>query len=471
MLAPLLVLWPVSMGLEYFVAVSIANTAYDRELRSRVEVLASLIRYEGGELTVTIPPGTRALLRAEGTVLDAGRTVRDLSPEDSQSEHESFFQVRDLQDRVIAGDPVLPTIEFVPELVPGRIYFADQDIRGVSLRTAYVYAQVPGFVGALLVQVAETDVKRRKLASEISGKVLAAQFIIVPIAIALVWLGLTKGVAPLNELRDQIRDRRPLDLSSIETSDVPEEVKPFLDSINDLMARLSASTQAQRRFIADAAHQMRTPLAGLRTQAELALRQTQKEDVEQTMRQIAISAERASRLINQLLALARAESGAQVRSQQFDLNELVRESVVDWVPRAMDRGIDLGFEPAPGEVKVEGYLQLVRELLNNVIDNALRYTPRAGQVTCRVLVEPRVALEVEDTGIGIEEADRKLVFERFYRVLGTGVEGSGLGLAIVREIAELHGGEVDARPNARGKGTTFVFRFPERPRLRTQSAA
>jgi two-component system sensor histidine kinase TctE len=214
---------------------------------------------------------------------------------------------------------------------------------------------------------------------------------------------------------------------------------------------MQRNVEAQRRFVADAAHQMRTPLTGLKTQAQVAMRETDPDELRHALRQISIGVDRASHLVNQLLALARAE--ASENSQQaltaLDLDQLLHEIVETWVVRALDRKIDLGYEPA-GEVSISGNAFLLREMINNLIDNALRYTPDGGRVTCRVVAQGDFALlEIEDSGIGISDQEALLVFDRFYRVDGTGTEGSGLGLAIVREIAELHQAAASLRPNMR----------------------
>ncbi len=459
MLAPLLILWPLSMALEYFAATSIADAAYDRELRTRVEVLANQLRYREGRLEAELTEAAMALLRAD-LVRAPSAASRSFDLDDAIGEYRSFFQVRGLIDEIVAGDTVLPTIEFTPDLQPGRTYMTTHEIRGLPLRVAYTFAQVRGMVGAALVQVAETEDKRVKLAGEISSKVLAVQFILVPVALVLVWLGLTRGIAPVNRLVDRIRSRRPSDLSPIDLADVPEEINPLLTSINELMGRLSVATQAQRRFVADAAHQLRTPLAGLRTQAELALRQGDRADIDASLRQMAISVDRAARLVNQLLALARAEGSGMVRANRIDLNTLARETMHEWVQPALQRRIDLGFEPATGQADVDGSEPLLRELLINLIDNALRYTPEGGRVTCRIVSDPERALEVEDTGIGLESADIPYVFDRFFRVLGTGTSGSGLGLAIVKEIADAHGATVRVQSAGRDRGSVFRVRFP-----------
>lgn len=441
-LAPLLILWPISMAIQYFLAYTIANNAYDRELQNRVYALARQVSYESGRVTVSLPPAAAAVLRFDEV-------------------DEIFFQVRDQRNEVVAGDKSVPLAEFTPDHEPNTVFFRDDVLPQYEVRVAYVFAQVPGLSGAVLVQVAETNTKRSNLASHIIGDVLAAQFIIVPVALLFVWLGLEKGLEPLNDLQQQIRGRRPHDLRPIPEASAPEEVRPLIRSINDLMGRLEASMKAQQRFVADAAHQMRTPLAGLKTQAELALRQRDALGVQQSMRQIAASADRASRLVSQLLVLARADADEPPPLARIDLERVAQHRALEWVPRAMDREIDLGFEGSGRAVWIDGNDVLLSELANNLVDNALRYTPRGGRVTVRVLHDDAEAvLEVEDNGIGIDEADRQLVFERFYRVLGTDTEGSGLGLAIVRGIAELHRARVGLVPGPGGRGTIARAVFP-----------
>ena len=442
MLAPLMILWPISMALEYSLAYSVANSAYDRELRNELVVIAKQIDYRDGRVTLPIADAARQILVSDELA-------------------EMSFQIRGLENEVVEGDLDLPAVEFQPDMEPERVYFRNDILRLRDVRVAYMFAQVRGLTGAVLVQVSETEEKRSMLASNIIGGVLAAQFILLPLALVLVWFGLSKGIAPLEEIRRTIRDRKPHDLSPIDPSDAPEEIRPFIDSINELMRRLSLSLQAQQRFVADAVHQMRTPLAGLKTQAEIALRQHDLEGIEQSMKLIAVGADRASRLVNQLLALARAESPAQAPMQRLGVHDLAEEVARDWVAKAQDKSIDLGYEPVAGAeaAMVEGNAVLLKEMIGNLIDNAIRYTCAGGIVTLRLgLSGESVNIDVEDNGIGISEGERDLVFERFYRVLGTGSEGSGLGLAIVREIAELHHGSVSLRPAP--AGTVFRVTLP-----------
>ncbi|MGB9110267.1 MAG: ATP-binding protein, partial [Telluria sp.] len=322
-----------------------------------------------------------------------------------------------------------------------------------------------------LVQVAETLEKRAQLANEIIKGVILPQFIILPVILALVWFALSRGLSPLAQLQERIRARPPDDLSPIDSRQVPEEISPLVGSLNDMLARLAHTIDAQKRFIADAAHQMKTPLAGMRMQSELALRQVDAGEIHRSLEQLAKSSESATRLVNQLLALARAENQPHggLALDQLDLSALARTVVLDWVQASFAHEIDLGYEDPDGAVDILGDAMMLRELLSNLIDNALRYTPPGGSVTVRVRSEAGQALlEVEDTGPGIAPGERPRVFERFYRILGSGAPGSGLGLAIVREIAHQHGADIAIFNNPRSfhkkfPGSLFRLTFPPPP--------
>jgi two-component system sensor histidine kinase TctE len=243
----------------------------------------------------------------------------------------------------------------------------------------------------------------------------------------------------------------------------PREIQPLIYAMNDLLRRLSNTLAAQQRFVTDAAHQLRTPVAGIKTQTELALRMTDPAEQQKALQQLHTATENLSRLIHQLLALARSEPDAQSAHtlERVDLNREMREATGEWVPRALQRNIDLGFEGTDAPVIVQGNAFLLREMLGNLLDNAIRYSPAGSHVTVEVSCEERYAvLRVEDNGSGIAPEDRTHVFERFYRVLGTEADGCGLGLAIVREVAEGHGATVSLGDGTTGRGIAVHVRFP-----------
>ena len=442
MLVPLLLLWPMSIAITYLVAKSIANQPFDRALEDSVTVLSQQVREVDGKVVALLPGAARDILRA-----DEVDTV--------------YYQVRGADGEYIDGDHDMSAPADEESAASSTVQFRDDRIHGTEVRIAYVQVDLHrsrlvreeasdavNESRMALVQVGETLDKRARLANDIIKGVILPQFIILPVALALVWFALARGLAPLAELQQRIRARRPDDLSPIDSGQVPEEISPLVRSLNDMLERLSQTIALQKRFIADAAHQMKTPLAGMRMQSELAMRQTSQDEIHRSLEQLSKSSEAATRLINQLLSLAHAENRS-VRARAFEpieLCELARNVVQDWVPAAIAKQIDIGFEQPGHPVMTVGNTTLLRELLSNLIDNALRYTPSHGSVTIRVRTDDerqQAMLEIEDTGPGIAAAERSHVFERFYRILGSNVEGSGLGLAIVREIALQHDAEVD----------------------------
>ncbi|MES2152130.1 MAG: sensor histidine kinase N-terminal domain-containing protein [Pseudomonadota bacterium] len=455
MLAPLLLLWPMSIAITYLVAKAIANQPFDHALEDSVTVLAQQVREVDGRIVSRLPGSARDILRADDV-------------------DNVYFQIMGPRGDYVDGDRDLPQPIDEERFRSGIVHFRNDVMHGTPVRIAFSYLNLAPRAlrgeepHSALVQVAETLDKRAQLANEIIKGVILPQFIILPIVLALVWFALARGLSPLAQLQERIRARRPDDLSPIDSRQVPEEISPLVGSLNDMLERLSQTIEMQKRFIADAAHQMKTPLAGMRMQSELALRQIDPGEIHRSLEQLATSSESATRLVNQLLALARAEHQPQAGAAllPLDLARLARETVQDWVPASFVHQIDLGYEQPDFAVDIAGNALMLRELLSNLIDNALRYTPPGGSVTVRVRLDiDQAILEVEDTGPGIAPAERSHVFERFYRILGSGAAGSGLGLAIVREIAQQHGAEVDVYNNPRSRdkkypGCLFRLTFP-----------
>ena len=464
MLTPLLLLWPISLALTWLVAQNLANKPFDRALVYNVQALAQLIQVgPGTQVRFVLPQPASELLRADDS-------------------DEVYYQVRDARGKFLSGErelPVPPQPERSDDPESARLLdepqLRDTEFRGLPVRVAYLWVPVGGGAQHALVQVAETREKRSVLATEIIKGVMLPQFAILPLAVLLVWLALVRGIKPLSQLEQRIRARRPDDLSPLDDSAVPQEVSPLVDSVNDLLTRLKDSVGAQKRFLADAAHQLKTPLAGLRMQAELAQREgASEEELKQSLQQIGHASVRATHTVNQLLALARAEGGnAALARQPVDLAALTIEVVREAVPAAMERRVDLGYDgPEPGAPHLvrHGNPLLLREMVRNLVDNALHYAPAGApdgraEVTVRLRVAPPgggLSIEVEDNGMGVALADRELVFQPFYRVLGTDVDGTGLGLPIVREIAEQHGANVtvlETYPGQPRPGARFVVRF------------
>ena len=456
MLTPLLLLWPVSLALTWLVAQGLANKPFDRALEYNAHALAQLVSVANGKAQFNLPQPASEILRADDSDI-------------------VYYQVVGPGGEFLSGERDLPEPpgDEIPH--PGEVRLRDAEMRGIEIRVAYVWVRMPvEDVPMVLVQVAETREKRSVLATEIIKGVMLPQFVILPLAVLLVWLALARGIQPLNQLEQRIRERSPDDLSPLDDRTVPLEVAPLVSSVNDLLTRLGDSLATQKRFLADAAHQLKTPLAGLRMQADLAQREgTSTEELKRSLQQIGRSSIRATHTVNQLLALARAEAGGAAMAQQrCDLAALTIEVVREAVPRAFDRQIDLGYEgPEPGapELVLQGNPTLLKEMIRNLVENALHYTtstPAApGHVTVRLQSDPfsrALVLQVEDNGPGVPAAERETVFQPFYRALGTNVHGTGLGLSIVREIAAQHRAVVDlddAHPGQQPPGALFTVRF------------
>ena len=458
MLTPLLLLWPISLALTWLVAQGLANKPFDRALVYNVQALAQQVRLGPDKLVqFSLPQPASELLRADETDL-------------------VYYQVTGSLGEHLSGDRELPLPKAnEPKGGSYEVQIRDDEMRGLEVRVAYTWIRLDAEgKRPALVQVAETREKRSVLAAEIIKGVMLPQFALLPLAVLLVWLALVRGIKPLSQLEERIRERKPDDLSPLDDKAVPMEVAPLVVSVNDLLERLKDSIVTQKRFLADAAHQLKTPLAGLRMQADLAQRSgSSEEDLKKSLQQIGRASVQATHTVNQLLSLARAEGGgAHLTLQSCDMVKLASEVLQDSLPHAMDKGLDLGYEGVdagtPG-VQVQGNPTLLKEMLRNLVENAIHYTPstpeRQGVITLRVLVDPysrALVIQVEDNGPGIPPPERELVFQPFYRALGTNVDGSGLGLPIVKEIAVQHGASVTvdaAHPSQTPPGACFTLRF------------
>lgn len=419
----------------YSIALRSAIRAYDRALLDTALALAGQIRSSEGQPVLNLPKAAHEIL-----LTDKYDRV--------------FFRALTADGRDIAGDPQVPA---PPALPPeeNRLYY-DAQIDGRPVRVAALFIERDGI--PLTVLAAETLVKRNNLVWEILLGMLLPELGLVVATLILVWMGIRSGLRPLDELRRQLARRSHSDLRPIAAEGLTEEIQPVIDELNQLLHRLDDSLLAQRHFVSDAAHQLRTPIAALQTQVEVALRESGREQAPQ-LQQILSAAQRLAHLVQQLLALARAEPKDGTADQIIDLSTVVRDLAERMLPQAIAAGIDLGFELAPA--KVRGSHLLLQEALGNLIDNAIHYTPKPGTITvgCRDAAQG-ATLFVEDSGPGIPEAAREKVFERFYRLPGSQSDGCGLGLAIVRQIAHQHGAKVMIGESTTLGGAAVEIRFP-----------
>lgn len=458
LLVPLLTLLAAGAAVGYFFAGNLAQSVYDRELLEVATELSLHLGVSDGRPRLDLTQAAERIL-----LFDQDDTVR--------------FRVTDGRGQSIAGDAALPlpTLAAAPKGLtrPARAdtpamlatpRYGWFDLDGVRYRNVVLAAAVPGLADprGVLIEVAETTTKRGGLTGDILLGIVGPQLLLILLAGALVWFGVAHGLRPLGLLRQALQDRSHRDLAVIPMAGVPREVQPLVGAVNELMLRLDHVLGQQSRFIADAAHQLRTPVAGIKASLELALREKDHAQLQRALGASYVGVERLSRLVGQLLTLARNEPES-VRNRNFaviDLNKTIFTATMDWVPEALKKDIDLGFEAPDGPVLVEGDPVRLVELANNLIDNAIRYSPTGGRATVRVTDDPSPAFSVSDDGPTIPLAERERVFERFHRLLGTKTDGSGLGLAIVREIATIHGAKVMLTDDTDGVGNRFAVVFP-----------
>jgi two-component system sensor histidine kinase TctE len=440
LLAPLAIVLIASAIASYATALTLTSAAYDRALLDPALALAQRLTAAEGPVELDLPAVAIEMLRVDAT-------------------DRVYFAAR-AGGRLLGGQAELPPPPTLPEA--GAPMFYDGAIGGEPVRVAAVL--VPFADGPVLIQVAETLVKRHRLVRQLLLMNAANEILFFGVALAVVWIGVTRGLAPLDELRAELAARSDRDLRPVAEAHAPTEVRPVVQELNRMLARLAGSIEAQQRFVADAAHQLRTPLAALQAQVEAARPEGLPPELASTVDRLSAATRRAAHLARQLLTLAAIAPPAErpFSAEATDLAQVAQAGVTDWLARADRKDVDLGFELAAAPV--EGEPQLLGELAANLLENALNYTPAGGEVTVRTgRRDGRSFLEVEDSGRGIPESERERVFERFHRVPGTPGEGTGLGLAIVREIAHRHRAAVDIRTAASGVGTVVAVSFPAPP--------
>jgi two-component system, OmpR family, sensor histidine kinase TctE len=437
LLLPVAGILAVSSVAAYYLALEPATEAHDAGLIDAGLALGERIRTTGGVTTVDLPSAAEQVLRT-----DKYDTI--------------YYVVRDPSGKAIAGDAGIPSPPSAQRAQDSSMFY-DAEYRGAKVRAATLLSPCAGQVCTIIV--AETTRKRDRLMREILIGSVLPQALLAVLTLVTVWFGVARGLAPLQRLSDEIRKRSVRDLRPIGTAQAPEEARPLIGALNQLLVEVQESHRNQQRFLANAAHQLRTPLAGLQAHAELALAQPLPDAARADVEQVHSATVRTARLANQLLALARAEPGGRVEPPSaVELKPLVEGAADEWVHRALERDLDLGFELEPA--RVQGDILLLREALGNLVHNALEYVPRGGRITVRTGVRERQPfIEVEDDGPGIPPSERTRVLERFYRMAGTVGTGSGLGLAIVREIAVTHGASLEIGEGASGKGCKVEIKF------------
>jgi two-component system sensor histidine kinase TctE len=419
------------------------NAAYDRSLFASALAISERVTLIGTLPTVDIPPLALEVL-------------------DTASQERLFYRVayrtEDGEETFLTGYPDLPRPASAPD---GAVYY-DASYRGDPVRISALATRYPTDPPtSVLVQVAETVNGRGSRTRELVVREALAQLTVILLAAAILWIGVSRGLRPLHQASGTVARRSADDLAPIELERAPAEIGPLVAAVNDLMERLRRTIAGQRRFIADASHQLRTPLAVIQTKAELVLREEDPAAVIRAVVDLYEHSQATTRLANQLLALAKTEPGQGGEAKVLDLDALAREACAAHVSNAFGRGVDLGYD-GDGPAWVEGREVMLREVIANLVQNALAYGARPGTVTVSVKQPSpeEVVLAVEDDGPGIPPEYRARVLERFYRRPGSSGGGAGLGLPIVAQIAEGHGATLRLLEGAGGKGLRVELRFP-----------
>ena len=456
----------------YFLANYYANLAYDKSLYRTALALSEQV-----EETPLIKGQKYTNHLQENIEIHLPEIAKDLLEYDE--EDDIYFRIYGPNGDLMQTHTELPLPKVLPDS-DKHLYF-DAMLNGDRLRVVVFALPLTQKQGNVLVMVGETLTKRTKMADDIIATMLVPQLLMLFLVSVILYIAVQRGLLPLERLRMAFKKHSVDDLNPISDANEPVELKPLLSAFNELMASVKASVERQQRFVADAAHQLKTPLAGMKTQLDLALLDTtnHEENVGETdhkplneaLNQARHASMQMSHMVTQLLSLTKAEpeAGRYLQQVSFDLKQLAQEVTAEWVPKALEKSIDLGFESSLKIANIDGNAVLLRELINNLLDNAIRYTPMDGKITVSLILETQdsaaesrqhhTVLSVSDNGIGIAQKHQMRVFERFYRVLGTEQEGSGLGLTIVQEIAARHHAKVVLSSEGEHKGTTIKVKF------------
>jgi two-component system sensor histidine kinase TctE len=465
LLLPLVVLEIVNTISVYYNAVDAADMAYDRSLLASTRALAERVTVEDGKVVADVPY----------VALDSFET---------DTLGRIYYKVTGINGETVSGYDDLPAVPAnVPrsENYPALVRFYHANYNGQPIRIAALLQPVydDNMRGIALIQVGETLDARRGLTRKILFDTIAWQSSVVLLAGLLVWFAVKLVLRPLMQLKQEVESRDVSDLSDLDPALVHKEVRPLVQAMNASTSRIAGLIASQRRFIADASHQLRTPLTVLKTQAELAQRELERTasvpaELRKVVASMAATTDSTVHLANRLLMLARIEHSENGEPVAVLLRETVQQVALELAVSAVGRGIDLALE-GDGEASVNGQALLLHELVSNLVDNALRYTPRGGSVVLRVLPgDGEVVLEVEDSGPGIPQEDRERVFSPFYRAASTmqaNPGGSGLGLAIVRDIAALHHARIELAEGSGGRGLLVRVTFPCAPQASTRAQA
>jgi two-component system sensor histidine kinase TctE len=465
MLAPLLLLLVLGVAVDHSMIVSPIHSAFDRALsRAALAIVARLHRAPDGQLAMSSPEHPpqppRPFANAE-PLPPPPRPMPDGGPPPpfrGMGSDKFFYRVSLADGRTLAGTPDLPLAPPDDKAADGFSY-ADIHFQGELLRLASYRTLEDGI--PVVVTVAETPARRDRAVHRMDVSFGLNDTVQMAAVLIIALIGIRISLRPLQRLSRQIANRPAQALTPLSADQVPSEVRPLVESLNTLLGTVRDSVLSQQHFMANAAHQLRTPLTGLKAQLEVLSRETAGSALEERIALLHGGVDRLAHTANQLLTLARAEPSSHRASHYtpIELPHLIGEVIESSLDRALAHGIDLGADSQ--HAQVTGVYWLLHELLINLIDNAIRHTPVGGHVTVRCGVnDGHVFLEVDDSGTGIPLEERGRVRERFYRGAGSTAEGCGLGLAIVDEVARVHGAQLSILDGSTGQGTRMRIDFP-----------
>jgi two-component system, OmpR family, sensor histidine kinase TctE len=440
LLVPLLSLSWIGAAVTYGLAIVFSDRIYDEFLLNSADSVLARIDYEGRKVQVDLPAAAQATLR-------------------HNDKDKFYYEISASDGTFLSGDAQIPGPTLTGPLDKPQFYSAT--ISGAPVRVVKLTMPLRDPSRFLIIQCAETLNARHELAKLALIAIMVLQLLSLLCVIFAVYFGVRQGFRRLQSLQEGISKRHAWDLKPLDTDNAPAEVFSLVETINILLSELQNHIDAQHRFVANAAHQLRTPLAGVKTYVDIGLKLADDERVNGIFVHINKGAGRMAHLIRQLLILARSEQSSiapRVR-ERIDLNDIASDAAFELANKSVNRNVDLEFEPSSNSAVILGDQTSLLEMTKNLIDNAISYTPPGGKVKIAVEINDEIRLTVEDNGVGIPEKERQRVFERFYRIIDGDTDGSGLGLAIVKEIVDAHKGRVAIESGDAGRGTKVVVTF------------
>jgi two-component system sensor histidine kinase TctE len=425
---PLVILTFINAFFSYKNAVEAANEAYDRSLYIAARTLAEELQLLDGQLKIDLPQSVNYLF-------------------ENNIGSRFFYEVMDFEGQHLLGNARLPNPDISAKASVNYfslVSFHDQQLNDVPIRLAVLKHSLvessnakarPDIKGLVIIKVAETMEARKNLISHILRELLTGQTLLLIALTGLIWLVISQSLKPIYGLSQSLAHRDESDLTIIESQSIPKELVPLIESLNIYLSRLTNLVSLRKRFIGNAAHQLRTPWAIVKTQVGLAKKEPMNEGLTQIIEGLSKTADSSVRLTEQLLSMTKAEHGYEIDlSKDVDLVSLSKQIVIDYFPAAQKLGIDLGVDISVDSLFVRGSEILLSECIGNLIDNAIRYCPLGSQVTIKI---DKYSLSIVDNGPGIASQHQDKIFNRFFRGDSEGT-GSGLGLSIVKEIAAQH---------------------------------